>query len=93
MRVLSYERLIVDGVARSLPNVPNEAVSALIILEQGSGTSLVNARFMETGVPTQLAGMPLGQLGTYEVVGKRNMSNFRVISADGESHTLNIQYR
>lgn len=93
MKIISRETLAVSGVAQNLPSIPANARMAVCILEKAdTATEQINARFSEADTPTALSGMPMGQLGRYDISGKQNLANFQIISADGESHVLNIQY-
>ena len=93
MKALGEQQLTVDGTAKALPSIPATATNAVLVLERSaSGTAQVNARFSLTDTPTTSVGMPLGQLGRFDVSGKQNLANFRIISADGLSHTLSIIY-
>ena len=77
-------------------SVPVHARYAMLVLEcdpNQDNKDLV-VRFREDGEePGPDEGMPLGDLGVYEVKGIENMQRFRVLGIEiGKRHKLRIQY-
>ena len=77
-------------------NIPLGTQYALIVVE-AAPTSIDKSRvirFREDGSnPDARNGIPLGDLGVYEVKGKENMLGFRAIGIQAFLiHTLQIQY-
>lgn len=86
-----------DAPAMALPNIPTNAVKALIVLEADSTTTdPTNAAHFTEGsadTPTATFGIPMGHLGFYTIEGKENINNFKIIGNEaGKSHTLQITY-
>ncbi len=69
--------------------------SAMIVLEaaEGADKDEVLARFWQDGThPSNVKGLPLKHMGVIEIRGQENVKNFRIVTADDRSHTINIQY-
>jgi hypothetical protein len=97
-KCLSYEQLVFDDApAVVLPNIPVNARSAIIVIENTGGAMADEnkiARFREDGTaPTADIGMPLGNNGSVEVKGSQNLAEFQIIGIDaGATHILRVQY-
>lgn len=68
---------------------------AIVVLEAAAGAdkTAVLARFwMDGSHPTNTTGLPLKDMGVFEIVGSVNIQNFRVITADDRPHVLQVQY-
>ena len=90
-----------DGSVINLPGswdvtqgLPTAAQRAIFIVEAASGdTTPVIARFWQDGTfPTVGGGMPIYDGAPIEIVGNANLLNTRLISADGQAHTINVQF-
>jgi hypothetical protein len=86
-----------DSVAVGLPNIPVNALTALIVLEASATAANPQsaAKFTEANgqTPTAAFGTPLGNLGYYTIEGKDNINNFKIIGVEaGKTHTLQITY-
>lgn len=71
------------------------ANNAIITIEAAPGANKddVLARFwMDGSHPSNTNGLPLKHMGVFEVVGRTNVQNFRIISADDFPHTIQVQY-
>lgn len=77
-------------------DIPEGAQYAHIIVEASdSATDKTKViRFWEDGsYPNAYNGMPLGDLGTYEVKGKENMQRFKMIGIQAYNmHQVQVQY-
>lgn len=93
---IGYQRLNVPGYLAVPLTIPPSAQYALCIAEanplQADRTKVM--RFLENGsFPNAIDGMPLGDLGIYEIKGRENMQRFRVIGIDPFiTQSLRIQY-
>ena len=91
---LGYEKLTVTGgTAQSLASIPTNANYMEIRVESAT-TSGVIIRYNLLGTvspPTTTDGMALTYLDLFDVVGRQNIINFRVIAVSG-SHTIHVQY-
>ena len=91
-----YQDLVVDHSEVKNLTVPDDAVSATIMVEaDDSSTSKGRVvRYKKNGTdPTDSSGFGLGDNDIYEPAGKVNLDNLRFIGIeDGKSHTLRIQY-
>ena len=68
---------------------------AIVVLEAAAGAdkTAVLARFwMDGSHPSNTEGLPLKDMGVFEIVGVTNVKNFRIITADDRAHILQIQY-
>jgi len=76
--------------------IPQGAQYALIVVEASASTTDKSRvlRFWEDGSnPSQYFGIPLGDLGVYEVKGKENMQRFKMIGIEAFNvHTVQVQY-
>ncbi len=76
--------------------IPEGAQYALVVVEAAPGTSDTSRviRFREDGsFPDAVNGIPLGDLGVYEVKGKENMQRFKMIGIEAFlGHTVQVQY-
>ena len=85
-----------DAPAVVLPSIPASAVTAMVIIEADAAAATPTrvVRFREDGgLPTSLIGRPAGNDTVYEVVGRTNINNFRIIGiTGGETHTIHVEY-
>lgn len=92
---IGYEQLVVNGAtAQSLQSIPDEATYMEISLESDI-TATVPVRYLMLGdvtAPTTTTGLPLRDGTFFDVNGRPNIINFRVIESTNGTHTLNIQY-
>lgn len=76
--------------------VPSDAYSAIIVIIAHASAVRTDdvARFWEDGsIPTAAQGLVLGDRTPYEIKGRDNLSNFKIIGVDaGLTHSLQIQY-
>ena len=90
------ETLAVSSYAPISLNIPQGAQYALIVVEAAPTASDKSRviRFREDGnAPDARNGIPLGDLGVYEVKGKENMLGFRAIGIQAFLiHTIQVQY-
>lgn len=93
---LGYEQLSITDTALSTLTPPKDTQIALIAIEADpTATQSVACRFSESPShePTITVGMPLVDLGIYEVKGADNIKNFKIICAEaGKTAIVNIQY-
>ena len=91
-----YEDLVVDDSEVKNLTVPDNAVSATIMVEadESAASKVRVVRYKTNGTdPTDSSGFGLGDNDIYEPTGKTNLDNLRFIGIeDGKSHTLRIQY-
>ena len=93
---VKYDIMIVDDAQVQTLVIPQHARYAVIVVE--ANTSQFNkdlvVRFREDGdYPEPSIGMPLGDMGVYEVKGNTNMNRFKVIGIEpGLQHTIRIQF-
>ena len=93
---IAYQTMIVDSSIAIGLNIPDKARYVVLVVE--CHTSQFNKdlvlRFCEDGqTPEANHGMPLGNLGLYEVKGNTNMSRFRIIGVEiGLEHTVRLQF-
>lgn len=91
-----YQDLVVDHSEVKSLTVPDEAVSATIMVEADEeATSMKRVvRYKKNGTdPTDSSGFGLGDNDIYEPAGKANLDNLRFIGIeDSKSHTLRVQY-
>lgn len=79
LNCLLYKSLnVTDAAAVQLPDIPDQAVKALLVVEADPTSTDLTApvlRYTEDGitVPTALVGMPLLQYSIYEVGGIRRL--------------------
>ncbi|MFQ3577160.1 MAG: hypothetical protein SNJ77_12065 [Cytophagales bacterium] len=76
---------------------PLQSKYALMVVEADPTSTALDkvVRFTEAEnqAPTDVLGIPLGDLGIYESKGKGNMECFGIIGIEvGKIHKLNIQY-
>jgi hypothetical protein len=90
----AYEKLNVSTAGVKSLTVPTDAKYADISVES-SVTASVPMRFKLTGnasLPTATDGHALRDGTLFDVSGKPNLDNFRVIQTGAGTHTLHIQY-
>ena len=91
-----YQDLVVDQSEAKSLTVPDEAVSATIMVEAAEGTASMKrvVRYKKNRAdPTDSSGFGLGDNDIYEPAGKLNLDSLRFIGIEeGKSHTLRIQY-
>jgi len=93
---IAYVTIMVDDEAVRSFNIPVEARYAMLITESDPNQNNKDLiiRFREDGSnPSADEGMPLGDMGVYEVKGKENMSQFRMIGIEaGKQHKVRVQF-
>lgn len=91
---IGYEKLVVTGgTAQGLVSIPNDVNYMKIRVESATTTGII-VRYNLLGTskaPTVTDGMALSYLDLFDVVGKPNIINFRVIAVSA-THTLHVQY-
>ena len=91
-----YEDLVVDHSEVKSLTVPDDAVSATIMIEADPSITEKGRviRYKSNGTdPTDSSGFGLGDNDIYEPAGKLNLDNLRFIGIpDGKNHTLRVQY-
>ncbi|HAP69921.1 MAG TPA: hypothetical protein DCR04_09395 [Flavobacteriales bacterium] len=91
-----YEDLAVTDMEVAQLTIPENGISATISIEaDGSAAEKSRVvRFKENGSdPTASSGIALGENDLYEITGRWNLENFRVIGIEaGKSHVLRVQY-
>lgn len=93
---VKYDVIIVDDAEVKTLTIPSHARYAVIVVE--ANTSQFNkdlvVRFREDGkYPDANTGMPLGDMGVYEVKGNYNMTHFKVVGIEpGLQHIIRIQF-
>lgn len=90
---LGYQKLTVDGTAKSL-TIPAGAIYAELRLESDVVTQ-VAARYLMLGtttLPTSTDGLALNNLDFFDINNGTNLVNFRIIQTTPGTHTLHIQY-
>jgi len=91
-----YEDLVVDHSEVKNLTVPDEAVSATIMVEAANDAASMKrvVRYKKNGTaPTDSSGFGLGDNDIYEPAGKANLESLGFIGIeDGKSHTLRVQY-
>lgn len=96
-QAISYAQTTFDNSpAIRLPNIPNDAMIAIITIEASSTATDPTkcARYVEgVGTLSTSSGMPIGDLDTYEVFGSDGIAQFQIIGIEsGKTHTLNVTY-
>ena len=93
---IGSETITVYSYFASQLTIPVGAQYALIVVEAAPAVADKSKvlRFWEDGsFPTASFGIPLGELGVYEVKGKENMNNFAMIGIEAfYSHSVQVQY-
>lgn len=91
-----FEQITVNDAAVKSLTLPKKALLAIICVEKDTNaTTDVAVRFTEdkSNPPTPTFGMPIGQLGTYEVKGRNNLENFKIIGSEADkNHVVTVQY-
>jgi hypothetical protein len=90
---LGYQNLSV-GTTQQKMSVPKGALSAEVILIANNATDInsIACYFREDGQnATNIEGLPLLHLTPY-TIRRKNLDKFSIISADGNTHSLRIQY-
>jgi hypothetical protein len=100
--VSSVKRAIGNGTCRldpsdtiTLPTITPGAQSAILVLEAApdavAGAAL--GRFWSDGTwPGVVTGMPMYDGAVIEIISADDLANTRIISTDGLSHKINVQY-
>ncbi len=93
---IGVETLQVYWYYASQLTIPIGAQYALLVVEASPTIPDKSKvlRFWEDGsLPTATSGIPMGELGVYEVKGKENMQRFRIIGIEAfYGHSVQIQY-
>ncbi len=91
-----YQDLEISADVAVVLQVPEKAVSAVLILEVDSKCKMPHraVRFKENKTsPTAISGFALGDHDVYSIIGKHNLENFRVIGVESDCiHIARIQY-
>ncbi len=91
-----YQDIAIDGSSAGALTVPEDAISALIMIEADSSDPNISrvVRFKENGVvPTSNSGFGLGDNDVYTIVGKENLDRFRIVGiTQTKEHMLRVQY-
>ncbi len=89
-RAIGYQKLTVDSTAIGF-TIPTGATVALCELE--SSATGIAARYREDGgTPTTTDGIGRSNLDAFEVLGSNNLLEFKIVQAQGGTHTLHITY-
>jgi hypothetical protein len=93
---VGYDTLVVDSANVGTLTIPENARYALLVVESDANQNNrdIVLRFREDGEdPTTEEGMPLGDLGVYEVKGTENMQRFKIVGIEQERiHKIRIQF-
>lgn len=79
----------------AMPGIPAGSQSAILVLEAAPGAAAGKplGRFWADGTwPTTISGLPAYDGAVIEIIGQDDLYNFRMISVDGLTHKINIQY-
>lgn len=91
-----YQDLEINSNSITSLQVPANAVSAVIIIEANQESSIMHrvVRFKENGTaPTAISGFGLGDNDTYSIIGKHNLTQFKIIGIDDTHiHLAKVQY-
>ena len=83
-----YKSLTVTGTAKSLPDIPEDAVAAHITVETG-----VTLRYTLDGTTaTTTVGHLLANSQILEIVGTASLSKFSIIEVTGGTSSIKITY-
>jgi len=86
---------VTDALIATL-TIPENARYTIMVIEADPSQSNkdIVVRFREDGEdPTSVEGMPLGDLGVYEVKGTENMQRFKIIGVEvGKQNIVRIQF-
>lgn len=90
---IGYQKLSVTGTVATL-TIPSEASYAEFKLE--SADSGIAARYLicggSTGTPAVADGISLSTLDVFDVNGRENLRNFKIIRVQSGTTTLHVQY-
>ncbi len=94
---VGFEVLQVNSFVPQQLTIPSEAQYALIIIRSDANAPdknyVVNILEADPNIFfVSNGGFPLGDFGKYQVSGKENMKNTRLIAVDGYTHNAYIQY-
>lgn len=94
---LQYNNVPVNDTQVTTLSPVSGTVYALIVVEADPTTmdksKVIRFSEMQATIVSAINGLPLGDLGVYEVKGMSNLQNFKAIGIEaGKSHTLRIQY-
>lgn len=88
-----YEQITVNSTASKLTNLPDDATSALIVVESSISSPTIAIRYREDGkLPVSGLGMPFTDGGAFELKGRQSLINFQVIEESVGTHKLNVTY-
>lgn len=93
LKAVGYESLTVAGTAVKLVSIPDNANYALITVESDLTTPAI--RYLELGdqaLPTATDGIARSNSDAFDVQGKENLINFRVIQVGAGTHSVKVQY-
>jgi hypothetical protein len=93
---VGYVTLDVNAEGLATLAIPEQARYAMLVVESDPNqyNKDIVVRFREDGeAPSSSDGMPLGDLGVYEVKGAENMQRFKIIGTEqGRQHKIRIQF-
>jgi hypothetical protein len=93
---VGYDTLVVDNANIGTLTIPEDARYAMLVVESDANQNNkdIVLRFREDGEePTADDGIPLGDLGVYEVKGIENMQRFKIVGIEQERiHKIRIQF-
>lgn len=93
LKAIGYESLIVSSIAVKLIAIPENANYALVTVESTFTTPAI--RYLELGdktLPTSTDGIARSNSDAFDVQGKENLINFRIIQIATGTHTVKVQY-
>lgn len=93
LKAVGYENLIVTSTAAKLISIPENANYALVTVESTLTTPAI--RYLELGdktLPTSTDGIARSNADAFDVQGKENLINFRIIQIAAGTHSIKVQY-
>lgn len=92
LNCIGYEKLTVTGGTAQTLTIPTNAVYCICRLEHATAAagSLVRYRTDNTA-PTTTVGTPLGHFDIFDIKGRLNLGQFKIIAVSG-TQDLHIEY-
>lgn len=84
----SYDLLTASGTAQNLPNIPANAVGALLTVEVTTGIRYRT----DGGNPTATVGHLLANLQILQISGLESLQKFKAIESTAGTNTIKITY-
>lgn len=87
-----------SGVAVGFASIPKQATYAIVVLTVDPTSTIPSnaVRYSQNGkslAPTAASGMPLGDMGSFEVTGSDALRNTRFIGVEaGKNHVIHVEY-